>query len=250
MITNLGHCSFKTAKFSVLGVDSLQVVWDGKASEDGQTLIPNVEHGAHGLDEGDVKCVQVLGAHGVIEGQVAGVVVQQDADASQVRRRLDGQLFAVVANHPGVVATAEDPRGRVLADPLVLRGGFVGDAHSVPRAPSDQSLPVVPAAVDVDVSHHTVAALAGEAVLTVAFLRRGLVSLHRQVVMGHLQLLVGRFGIQLERLAVGLESPRFTAPASRLVDGLDNKDILGAALQSVHCVVVLLDVGNNHPTLQ
>lgn len=37
-------------------------------------------------------------------------------------RGLDGQLFAVVANHPGVVAAAEHPGGRVLADPLVLGG--------------------------------------------------------------------------------------------------------------------------------
>lgn len=51
-------------------------------------------------------------------------------------------------------------------------------------------------------------------------------------------------------LTVGLESPRFAAPASRLVNGLDNKDILGATLQTMHCVVVLLDVGNNHPALQ
>lgn len=51
-------------------------------------------------------------------------------------------------------------------------------------------------------------------------------------------------------LTVGLQSPRVTAPAARLVDGLDNKDVLGAALQTVHRVVVLLDVGNNHPALQ
>lgn len=51
-------------------------------------------------------------------------------------------------------------------------------------------------------------------------------------------------------LTVGLQSPRLTASASCLVNGLDNKDILGAALQAVHRVVVLLDVGNNHPALQ
>ena len=51
-------------------------------------------------------------------------------------------------------------------------------------------------------------------------------------------------------LTVGLQSPWFTASASRLVNGLDNKDVLGAALQAVHRVVVLLDVGNNHPALQ
>ena len=51
-------------------------------------------------------------------------------------------------------------------------------------------------------------------------------------------------------LTVGFQSPRFTAPAPRLVNGLDNKNILGAALQTVHGVVVLLDVWNNHPALQ
>lgn len=51
-------------------------------------------------------------------------------------------------------------------------------------------------------------------------------------------------------LTVGLQSPRLAAPAPRLVDGLDDKDVLGAALQAVHCVVVLLDVGNDHPALQ
>ena len=68
-----------------------------------------------------MKCVQVLGAHRVVEGQVASVVVQQDPDSPQVGRGLDGQLFAVVTNHPRVVAAAEHPGGRVLADPLVLR---------------------------------------------------------------------------------------------------------------------------------
>lgn len=56
-------------------------------------------------------------------------------------------------------------------------------------------------AVDEDVSHHAVAALAGEALLVVGLLRRGLVALHRQVVVGHLQLLVGGLGVELERLA-------------------------------------------------
>lgn len=51
-------------------------------------------------------------------------------------------------------------------------------------------------------------------------------------------------------LTVGLQSSWFTAPASRLVNGLDNEDIFGTALQTVHRVVVLLDVGNNHPAVQ
>lgn len=44
------------------------------------------------------------------------------------------------------------------------------------------------AAVDVDIPCDTVAALAGEAVLTVALLGRRLVPLHRQAVMGHPEL--------------------------------------------------------------
>lgn len=119
--------------FSVVGLQLLQMVRDGEAGENGQTLVPHVEHGTHGLDEGHVERVQPLGAHGVVEGHVAAVVVQQDADAPQVGRRLDAQLFAVVADHPGVVAAAQHPGGRVLADPLVLGGRFIGYADGVPR---------------------------------------------------------------------------------------------------------------------
>lgn len=48
-------------------------------------------------------------------------------------------------------------------------------------------------AVNVDVSCDTITAVAGEAVLTVALLRRCLIPLHCQVVMGHPQLPVSRF---------------------------------------------------------
>ena len=57
------------------------------------------------------------------------------------------------------------------------------------------------ATVDVDIPHHAIAVLAAETLLAVAFLGRGFVPLHCQVVVGHLELLVGRFRIQLERLA-------------------------------------------------
>lgn len=108
------------------------MVRDRQPSEDGQTLVPNVEDGTDGLRKGDVEGVQVLRADGVVERDVSGVVVQQDTNAAQVRRGLDGQLLAVVAHHPGVVATAQHPGGRVLADPLVLGGGLVGNADCVP----------------------------------------------------------------------------------------------------------------------
>ena len=52
-----------------------------------------------------------------------------------------------------------------------------------PCAPANQSLPVVSTTVNVDVSHHAVAALAAEALLAVAFFGRGLITLHCQVVM-------------------------------------------------------------------
>lgn len=48
---------------------------------------------------------------------------------------------------------------------------------------------------------------------------------------------------------VGLEFPRLAAAVPRLVDGLDDEDVLGAALEPVHGVVVLLDVGHNHPAV-
>ena len=58
------------------------------------------------------------------------------------------------------------------------------------------------------------------------------------------------WSVRFQSLTVCLQSPWFTAPASCLVDGLDDKDILGAALQAVYRVVVLLDVGHNHPAVQ
>lgn len=60
------------------------MVRDWQTSEYCQTFIPHIEDGTHRLDKGHVECVQVLGAHRVVKGQVPGVVVQQDADSSQM----------------------------------------------------------------------------------------------------------------------------------------------------------------------
>lgn len=54
--------------------------------------------------------------------------------------------------------------------------------------------------VDVDISHHAIAAVAGESVLTVALFGWRLVPLHRQVVVGHPQLSVSRLWVQPEWL--------------------------------------------------
>lgn len=50
-------------------------------------------------------------------------------------------------------------------------------------------------------------------------------------------------------LTVCLQLPRLTAAVACLVDGLDHEDVLGATLQAMHCVVVLLNIGHNHPTV-
>lgn len=65
----------------------------------------------------------------------------------------------------------------------------------LPCASSYQSLPVVTPTVNIDISHHTIAALAGETVLAVAFLRCGFIPLHREVIVWHLQLLMSWFGV-------------------------------------------------------
>ena len=51
-------------------------------------------------------------------------------------------------------------------------------------------------------------------------------------------------------LTVGLQRPWLAAAAARLVDGSHHEHVLGAALQAVHRVVVLLDVGHDHPAVQ
>lgn len=48
---------------------------------------------------------------------------------------------------------------------------------------------------------------------------------------------------------VCLQPGRFAVPAARLVYGLDQEDVAGAALEPVDSVVVLLDVGDDHPAV-
>ena len=111
---------------------TVQMVRDGQTRDDGQTLVPHGEGGAHGLRERRVEGVEVDGAQSVVEGDGAVVVVQQDADAPEVRGRRDGGLLAVVTHRPVVVAAAEGPGRRVLPDPLVFRRRSVRQADGVP----------------------------------------------------------------------------------------------------------------------
>jgi len=48
---------------------------------------------------------------------------------------------------------------------------------------------------------------------------------------------------------VRLEPGRFAVSAARLVYGLDEEDVAGATLEPVDGVVVLLDVGDDHPAV-
>lgn len=54
---------------------------------------------------------------------------------------------------------------------------------------------------------------------------------------------------EAHELTVGLQLPRLTAAAACLVDGLDHKDVLCATLEPMHSVVVLFNVGHNHPAI-
>lgn len=117
---------------SILRVCDLQVVWNGKPRENSQALIPHVEDGTHGLNEGDVVGVEMVGSHGVVEGQVPRVVVQQHAQAAQMWGGLYGHLFAIVPCRPGVVAPRQHPGSRVLANPFMLGSRFVCNANSKP----------------------------------------------------------------------------------------------------------------------
>lgn len=114
------------------------MVWDWQARDNGQAFVPHSERGAHGLREGDIESVEVEGVQGIIEGNGAVVVVQQDADAPQVGGRLDGDLLAVVSHHPGIVTAAQRPGSGVLPNPLVLRGRFVSKADGIPAETQGQ----------------------------------------------------------------------------------------------------------------
>lgn len=59
----------------------------------------------------------------------------------------------------------------------------------------------------------------------------------------------GGSSAELTALTVCLQLPRLAAAAACLVDGLDDEDVLGATLQTMDRVVVLLDVGHDHPAV-
>lgn len=83
----------------------------GQACYNGQTLIPHSECGADGLPKCNVKGVKVQGVQGIIKSKGTIVVVQQNADTAEMRRRLYWDFFAVVSHHPCVVAAAQHPGG-------------------------------------------------------------------------------------------------------------------------------------------
>lgn len=121
--------------FLVIKLCPLQVVRDGQSSEDCQTSIPHIKHRADRLSKGNVKCIQVLRADGVVERQGSGVVVQQNSKTPQVGWRLNSHLLAVMSYHPGVVATRDYPGGWVLSNPLVFWCRLVRDPHCKPKPP-------------------------------------------------------------------------------------------------------------------
>lgn len=58
-----------------------------------------------------------------------------------------------------------------------------------------------------------------------------------------------RFRLGVKLLTVCFQLSRFTIAAASLINGLNNKDVLGATLQAMHCVMVLFDIWNNHPAV-
>ena len=111
---------------------AVQMVWDRKASYNGQTLVPQREGGAHRLRECDVEGVEVDGVQSIVESDGTVIIVQQDADAPEMGGWLDGGFLAVVSHHPVIVTATQRPGSRVLADPLVLWGRFVSKADGIP----------------------------------------------------------------------------------------------------------------------
>lgn len=58
----------------------------------------------------------------IVEGEDIIVIVQEDAQALHLGMNVKQHLLVVVPHYKTVVAAGENPRGGVLADPLILRG--------------------------------------------------------------------------------------------------------------------------------
>lgn len=58
----------------------------------------------------------------IVEGEDVVVIVQEDAQALHLGMNVKEHLLVVMPHYKAVVAAGENPRGGVLADPLVLRG--------------------------------------------------------------------------------------------------------------------------------
>lgn len=125
---------------SVKCLYTLQMVWDREACKDCKTFVPYVKYRANRLGEGNMEGMKVLGAHGIIEGQIANIVVQEHSDSPQVWWGVNGHLFAVVTHHPGVVAAAQHPWQRVLPYPLMPGSWLISYAHSVPMRKKKKSI--------------------------------------------------------------------------------------------------------------
>lgn len=55
--------------------------------------------------------------------------------------------------------------------------------------------------------------------------------------------------VKLILLTICLQFSGLAISAASLINGLHNKDVLGATLQPMHCVVVLFNIWNNHPAV-
>lgn len=53
----------------------------------------------------------------------------------------------------------------------------------------------------------------------------------------------------MKMLTVSLQPGRLTVSAASLIDRLDEEDVSCAALQPMHRIMVLFDVGDNHPAV-
>lgn len=95
-------------------------IWGRQARQDHQGFVPNCECGTNWKNECHIKSMKMKRVSWVIKRQHVVVIIQKDPQTLQLWGYIHQHLLAVVSHDEVAIATREDPRGGILANPLIL----------------------------------------------------------------------------------------------------------------------------------